>query len=262
MTNNELIIIVIIVYTILLFRNYFRYKKINKLLKEKDDNLELILNSTAEGIYGIDKNGNCTFCNASCLEILGYNDESELLGKNMHLQVHHSYRDGKSMSADECKIYKALKVGKGTHADDEVFWTADGTSFDVEYRSYPEFKDGKVIGAVVTFMDITERKKAYEEILYLSYHDILTGLYNKVFLEAELERLDTQRNLPISIIIGDANGLKLTNDVFGHAAGDKLLKKVADAIKRACREDDIIARIGGDEFIVLLPKLLVKMQKK
>ena len=111
------------------------------------------------------------------------------------------------------------------HAKDEVFWRADGTSFAAEYYSYPQLKDGKVIGAVVTFMDITERKKAEEKIRYISFHDSLTGLYNRTFFEEELKRLDTERNLPISIIMGDMNGLKLTNDIFGHTAGDMLLKK-------------------------------------
>ncbi len=231
-------------------------------LRESKDNLQLILNSTAEAIYGIDKNGCCTFCNRSCLEILGYSHHDELIGKNMHLQIHHSYKDGKPMSFDECSVLRALRTGKCTHADDEVFWTADGRSFDVEYWSYPQFKDEEVIGAVVTFVDITERRMAEEEIKYLSYHDVLTGLYNKLYFQTELKRLDVERNLPISIIMGDANGLKLTNDIFGHTAGDELLIKVAEAFKKVCRKDDIIARIGGDEFIILLPKTELEDARK
>jgi len=89
---------------------------------------------------------------------------------------------------------------------------------------------------------------------YLSYHDHLTGIYNRRFCEEEIRRLDTERNLPISIIMGDVNGLKLTNDAFGHETGDLLLKKAAEAMKAACRSDDIIARWGGDEYMILLPK--------
>ncbi|MGD9569527.1 MAG: diguanylate cyclase [Sedimentibacter sp.] len=99
-----------------------------------------------------------------------------------------------------------------------------------------------------------ERREVQENIKYLSFHDSLTNLYNRRFFEEELKRLDTERNLPISIIMGDVNGLKITNDVFGHANGDLLLKKVAEVLKRACRADDIIARSGGDEFMILLPK--------
>jgi diguanylate cyclase (GGDEF)-like protein len=98
------------------------------------------------------------------------------------------------------------------------------------------------------------RKQAEEEIFYLSYHDQLTGLYNRRFYEEELKRLDTERNLPMTIVMGDVNGLKLINDSFGHSMGDKLLKKVAKVIKLGCRTDDIIARLGGDEFVIILPK--------
>jgi len=88
---------------------------------------------------------------------------------------------------------------------------------------------------------------------YLSYHDHLTGIYNRRFCEEEIKRLDTERNLPISIIMGDVNGLKITNDAFGHESGDTLLKRAAAAMQAACRSDDIIARWGGDEYVILLP---------
>ena len=102
--------------------------------------------------------------------------------------------------------------------------------------------------------EVTDRKKKEEENLYLSYHDVLTGLYNRRYYEHEIKRLDNERNLPISIIIGDVNGLKLVNDAFGHDKGDELLRKVASAIQNACRKEDIVARWGGDEFVILLPK--------
>ena len=83
--------------------------------------------------------------------MLGYKNHEELIGKNMHRQIHHSYRDGTSMSIEECKIFKALKTGEGTNVDDEVFWKADGTSIAVEYHSYPQYKNGELVGAVITF---------------------------------------------------------------------------------------------------------------
>ena len=103
-------------------------------------------------------------------------------------------------------------------------------------------------------IDITERKSKEEQILYLSYFDQLTGLYNRRFYEIELDRIDINRNLPLTLIMADVNGLKLTNDAFGHLSGDKLLKAVADIMKKELRADDILARIGGDEFVLLLPK--------
>jgi len=101
--------------------------------------------------------------------------------------------------------------------------------------------------------DITERKQAEAEIRYLSYHDKLTGLYNRAFFEEELQRISTNRQLPIGLIIGDVNGLKLINDALGHQEGDKVLIKAAELLRNSCRQEDIISRWGGDEFIILLP---------
>ncbi len=101
---------------------------------------------------------------------------------------------------------------------------------------------------------INEKRRIEKEILYLSYHDYLTGLYNRRYYEQELGVLDKQENLPLTLLLGDVNGLKLVNDTLGHLMGDELLIKTARIIKQVCRKEDIVARLGGDEFIVILPK--------
>lgn len=101
---------------------------------------------------------------------------------------------------------------------------------------------------------INEKRRIEEEVLYLSYHDYLTGLYNRRYYEQALKNLDKKENLPLTLLMGDVNGLKLVNDTQGHLMGDELLKKTAEVIRQVCRKDDIIARLGGDEFIVILPK--------
>ena len=146
-------------------------------IKKNEEQVRLLLNSTAEAIYGIDLAGNCTFANPSCLKILGYTDASQLLGKRMHDLIHHSYADGSPMLFEECHISRALRESNNLHRDDEVLWRVDNTSFPVEYWSYPQILDGKVSGAVVTFIDITERKRA-QELLATERHrlaDILEG---------------------------------------------------------------------------------------
>ncbi len=128
-------------------------------LTEKEDEIRLLLDSTAEAIYGLDMNGNCTFCNNACLQMLGYVSPSELLGKNMHWQIHSKRSDGTPFPIEECHIFRAFQKGEGSHVDDEVLWRSDGTSFSVEYWSYPQRRNGLLVGAVVTFIDITERKR-------------------------------------------------------------------------------------------------------
>ncbi|MEI8345245.1 MAG: PAS domain S-box protein [Candidatus Omnitrophota bacterium] len=134
-----------------------------KALAEKEEKIRLLLDSTAEAIYGLDLDGNCTFCNNSCLGLLGYKDPKELLGKNMHLQIHAKHADGTAFPVEKCRIFQAFRKGDATHVDNEVLWRADGTCFYAEYWSYPQREAGAVVGAVVTFLDITERRQAEAE---------------------------------------------------------------------------------------------------
>ena len=123
-----------------------------------------------------------------------------------------------------------------------------------DYFAKPLSEEVMKISLPLKVKNAIEFMKRNEKIRYLSYHDVLTGLYNRRFYEEEFERIHTEQNLPISIIIGDINGLKLVNDAFGHAEGDKLLKMAATAIQGMCRKEDVAARWGGDEFIILLPR--------
>ncbi len=129
-------------------------------LRDSHEALQRVLDSVAEGIYGVDKNGRCTFINASGLAMLGYAEAGELVGRNMHKLIHHSRADGSAYPAQECRMYQAFMADREVRADDEVFWRRDGSSFPVEYWSHPIVRDGEVQGAVATFFDITERKRS------------------------------------------------------------------------------------------------------
>lgn len=247
-------IILLCLFIYLLRKNLRRVDQLNRKVSEEEEKLQLILDSTAEGIFGIDLNGICTFCNKCTLTYLKYESQEDLLGKNIDNILHNHNREGKQISPNDYKICESLRAGEGIHVDDQVFWRSDGTSFNAEYFAYPQYKNGEVIGGVITFFDITEKKRTQDEYIYLSYHDSLTGLYNRRYIEEELKSIDISQNLPISIISGDVNGLKQTNDIFGHEEGDFLIRTTADVMKNVCRREDIIARTGGDEFLIVLPK--------
>ncbi len=133
-------------------------KRTEEALRESEDKLRLILDSTAEAIYGSDLEGRCTFCNPACLRALGYERIDDLLGKAMHPLTHHTRADGTAFPIEECRIFRAARTGEGVHVEDEVLWRANGTSFPVEYWCYPQRRGQEIVGTVVAFVDITRRK--------------------------------------------------------------------------------------------------------
>jgi two-component system sensor histidine kinase/response regulator len=140
-------------------------QRAQEALHESEGRIRLLLDSTAEAIFGIDRDGQCTFCNPATLRLLGYEKGGALLGKFVHAIMHHSHADGTPYPVEECPIVASRRTGEGIHLDDEVFWRADGTCFPVEFWAYPIRKEGEVVGAVVTFLDITERKRAQAALL-------------------------------------------------------------------------------------------------
>lgn len=126
---------------------------------EINDRHSLLLDSIGEGIFGIDLDGRCTFVNPAALGLLGFRTEM-VLGRNMHELVHHTHADGRHYPECDCPIFKAFRLGEACRIDDEVLWRADGTPFHAEYASHPLLDQGRVVGAVVSFVDIGERKRA------------------------------------------------------------------------------------------------------
>ena len=131
---------------------------------ESERRVRLMLDSAAEAICACDSTGNCLFANRTAARILGYDDAAELIGKNLHALEHHTRPDGTPYPIEECPIYRGFQKGESVHRDDEVYWRKDGTSFPVEYWSHPIIEDERTIGAVITFVDITERKDTEEAL--------------------------------------------------------------------------------------------------
>jgi PAS domain S-box-containing protein len=135
-------------------------------LRQSEEQVRLLLESSGEGIYGVDTDGCCTFCNPAGMRMLGYDDPSQLLGKSMHRLVHHTRADGRPFPEAECQISHSIHGGEGAHTDQEIFWRRDGTSFPVDYQSRPIYRGDQRLGAVVTFADISNRR-AVEETMRL-----------------------------------------------------------------------------------------------
>ncbi|HEY2012666.1 MAG TPA: PAS domain S-box protein, partial [Bryobacteraceae bacterium] len=140
-------------------------KLAEEAIRKSEERVRLLLDSTEEAIYGIDLEGTCTFANASCLRVLGYANLEAVVGKNMHHLAHHTRADGSPYPIADCRLYQSFRNGEGNHVASEVLWRSDGTSFPAEYWSHPIRSNGNVVGSVVAFLDITERKAAEEELI-------------------------------------------------------------------------------------------------
>jgi diguanylate cyclase (GGDEF)-like protein/PAS domain S-box-containing protein len=228
-------------------------KSLEKALSNEKKLLETTLESVGDGVISTDNKGNVMFLNRVAEFLTGWTQETAM-GKSIEevFNIVNEFTREKS----ENVVSKVLESGKILElVDHTILISKDGIERPIEDSAAPIVQEnGEIVGVVLVFRDFSEKKQKQEKIEFLSYHDQLTGLYNRRFYEEELARLDTERNLPMTIVMGDVNGLKLINDSFGHVIGDELLKKVAEVMIKGCRADDIIARLGGDEFVIILPK--------
>jgi diguanylate cyclase (GGDEF)-like protein/PAS domain S-box-containing protein len=221
-------------------------------LEQQSRQNELILGSVGEGIFGIDRHGRSTFVNPAAAQMAGRSTE-ELLGGSIHDLLHHTRADGTPYPFDACPSHAVLTDGLVHHIEDEVFWRKDGTSFPVEYLGTPILDGGEIVGAVVTFTDITQRRMAEMSLQHQAWHDVLTGLPNRTRLRVELDQLMVAESThPFALLLIDLDRFKEVNDTIGHPCGDLLLQQVGPRLRAELDESDTIARLGGDEFVVLL----------
>ena len=221
-------------------------------LEQQSRQNELILGSVGEGIFGIDRQGHTTFVNPATAQMAGFTAE-ELLGRPIHDLLHHSWPDGKPYPFDACPSHAVLTDGTVRRVQDEVFWRKDGASFPIEYLSTPILDGGEIVGAVVTFTDITERRLAETSLQHQAWHDVLTGLPNRTRLRMELDMvMAAESKETFALLLIDLDRFKEVNDTIGHPCGDLLLQQVGPRLRAELREADTIARLGGDEFVVLL----------
>ena len=235
-------------------RDITEKKMIENKLEEEISFINLLMERIPDSIYFKDLKSRFVLINKALAERLDMKDPDEAVGKTDF--DFFSEEHAKQAYRDEQNVIKTGKPMVGI--EEKETWHEKGDRWVSTIKMPYYDKNGKILGTFGISRDITEKKKAEEKIEYLSFHDGLTGLYNRAYFDEELNRLDTERQLPVTIVMGDINGLKLINDVYGHSRGDVLLRKIADILKESFRKEDITSRWGGDEFISILPKTDVK----
>ena len=183
--------------------------------------LNLLLDSTGEGIFGIDLNGQCVFINRAGASMLGW-DTTSVLGCNMHQLTHHSHEDGTPYPDTECPIFNAFRQGLACRIESEVFWRKDGSSFAVEYSSHPILEDGKVLGAVISFVDITARRQAAQALQQAN------AMLAKANDELEL-RVD-ERTTALSTALGQVRQLAAYSETIREEERTRIAREVHDEL--------------------------------
>ncbi|MGI6553407.1 MAG: HD domain-containing phosphohydrolase [Bacillota bacterium] len=219
--------------------------------------------SIGDGVVTTDEKGKIMIFNQAAETITGWREE-EVKGKPFTEVFNLVSEDLHEKTKDSMtKVFDTGMITGASLADQTILIVKDGRKKPISYIITPiKGENEHILGLVMVFRDITNERIWQEKILDLSYRDALTGLYNRRFIEEQFKRSDFSRELPLGVILADVNGLKLTNDVFGHGEGDKLLQKTAEILVNNCRKEDIISRWGGDEFLILLPRTTGEIAEK
>lgn len=226
-------------------------KQAEKELFEEKERLRVTLLSIGDGVITTDNKGHITLLNKIAEELTGWSTK-EAFGKSLTdvFNIINKTSRKKCVNPVKTVLETGTIVGLANHT---VLISKDLSEIDIDDSAAPiKDTDGNIIGAVLVFRDVTQEVKKKEAIEYLNSHDSVTNLYNRSYFERAIKDIDQEKNLPISLVMGDVNGLKMTNDIFGHQEGDQILKSIASIMKSSCRSRDIVARWGGDEFVILL----------
>lgn len=254
------------------------HRRAEDAVKESKEQISQILNSTAEGIYGLDPIGNCTFCNPSSIKILGYADENDLIGKNMHELIHHTKADGAPYPKDECAAYRAITKGEYIHRDRDILWRSDGTSFPAEFWAHPIFKGNGIVGTVVTFIDITERVILENQLVHAQkmeavgqlaggiahdFNNLLTAITGHgSLLQAKLDQEDPRRADIEQILESADKAAEVTRSLLAFSRQEIMNARPININDLVRKFEKLLSRIIGEEIEVitsLAPEDIVAM---
>ncbi|MES9860471.1 MAG: diguanylate cyclase [Candidatus Thiodiazotropha sp. LLP2] len=257
------ILLGILIMLLLRASNAFQLRRrTEEKLRELNHQKEMILTTAGEGIFGVDLHGNMLFANPAAISMMGWPLE-KLQRSNHHTLVQHTKADGTPNPPEECPVRKAFTELKTIYSDRETFWREDHSSFPVEMTASPQLEEGKAIGAVVVFRDITSRlaseralQEANNKLEELARIDGLTGIANRRSFDELLQSTwydHTRSGEEMSLLMVDIDFFKLYNDSYGHQAGDECIKRVTKALVDSLyRPNDRLARYGGEEFVLVL----------
>ncbi|MDR3576552.1 MAG: PAS domain S-box protein [Anaerolineaceae bacterium] len=230
-------------------RDIAERRRAEQATRDNELRFRKIVEDSQAGYYYLDLEGIYRQVNAAWLVMYNYSNPEEVIGR------HYSKMYPDSDMAQAEHIFEKLKHGDVITTGEGARLCKDGSIRYHTFSAHPVLLAGEIIGMEGFLIDITEHKQAEDRLRYLSSHDALTSLYNRAYFEEEMNRLELSRRYPISIVIGDVDGLKWVNDRYGHAAGDEVLRRVGQVLMTSFRNEDVVARIGGDEFAVLLPAM-------
>jgi diguanylate cyclase (GGDEF)-like protein/PAS domain S-box-containing protein len=219
------------------------------------EQMRTITSSLGEGVIALDRAGRVEFVNPAVEDALGWAFD-DLIGRSLHDVVHARHHVG---TTEDCLLLAALSAGVIARDDDDAFVCKDGRLLPVAHTTSPVIRDGEVVGSVIAFRDISERKAFEQELAHQAFHDTLTGLANRALFLDRLSQAHARASRTgslYSLLFIDLDRFKIVNDSLGHQAGDQLLIEVASRLKLCVRPGDTFASFGGDEFVVLLEDLV------
>lgn len=222
----------------------------DKIIEEQENVLKVVMETLPGMVFYKDKEGKYVYANKEFDEFYnGKEGIDKLIGKT-NFDIHPTRELAIKYTTEDTEVLQKKQIIKS----ETILKSKDGKDVYTEAVKVPVMdKENEVVGVVGLILDVTEKKKAEEELKKISFTDILTDLYNRTYFEEKSKELFSEQYFPVGVIMGDANGLKLVNDTLGHSQGDELLKLIAKVLNDVCRNGELIFRTGGDEFVILIP---------